>query len=110
MFEEIKFFVGLQIQQKKDGIYITQSKYIKEILKKFRIEDSRPVGAPMSTGHTLSKNDDSKEVDQTTQRSMIRKLQYVVHTRPNIALVVGMVARFSTNPKENHMREIKTIM
>ena len=49
MFGEIKFFVGLQIQQKKDDIYITQSKYIKEILKKFR--------------HKLSKNDDSKEVD-----------------------------------------------
>ena len=65
MFGEIKFFVGLQIQQKKDGIYITQSKYIKEILKKFRMEDSRLVGTLMSTGHKLFKNYDSKEVDQT---------------------------------------------
>ena len=60
MFGEIKFFVGLQIQQKKDGIYITQSKYTKEILKKFAMKDSRPA---MSTRHKLSKNDDSKEVD-----------------------------------------------
>ena len=74
MFGEIKFFVGLQIQQKKDGIYITQSKYIKEILKRFGMEDSRPVGTPMSTGHKLSKNGDSKEVDQTTYISMIGKL------------------------------------
>ena len=74
MFGEIKFFVGLQIQLKKDGIYTTQSKYIKEILKKFRMEDSRPVGTPMSTGHKLSKNYDSKEVEQTTYRSMIKKL------------------------------------
>ena len=66
MFGEIKLLVGLQIQQKKDGIYITQSKYIKEILKKYRMEDSRLVGNPMSTGHKLSKNDESKEVDQTT--------------------------------------------
>ena len=50
----------------KDGIYITQSKYIKEILKKFRMEDSRLVGTPMSTRCKLSKNDDSKDVDQTT--------------------------------------------
>ena len=64
----------------------------------------------MSTGHKLSKNDDSKEVDQTTYRSMIGKLQYVVHTRPDIALAIGMVARFSTNPKENHMMKIKRIM
>jgi hypothetical protein len=110
MFGEIKFFVSLQIQQKKDGIYIAQSKYIKEILKKFGMEDSRPVGTPMSTRHKLSKNDDSKEVDQTTYRSMIGKLQYVVHTRPDIALAVGMVAMFVANPKENHMMEIKRIM
>ena len=64
----------------------------------------------MSTGHKLFNNDDSKEVDQTTYRSMIGKLQYVVHTRPNIALVVSMVARFSANSKENHMMEIKRIM
>ena len=62
-FGEIKFFVGLQVHQMKDGIYITQSKYIKEILKTFGMEDSKPVGTPMSTGHKLSKNDDSKEVN-----------------------------------------------
>ena len=61
----------------KDGIYITQSKYIKEILKKFGMEDSRPLGIPMSNGHKLSTNDDSKEVDQTTYRSMIGKIQYL---------------------------------
>ena len=53
MFGKIKFFVGLQIQQKKDCIYITQSKYIKEILKKFGMEDSRPIGTPMSIGHKI---------------------------------------------------------
>ena len=71
------------------------------------MEDSRPIGTPMSTRHKLSKNDYFKEVDQTTYRSMIGKLWYVVHTRPNIALVIGMVARFSTNPKANHMMAIK---
>ena len=110
MFGEIKFFFGLQIKQKKDGIYITQSKYIKEILKKFGMEDSRLVGTPMSIGHKLSINDDSKEVDQTTYRSMIGKLLYVVHTRLNIALAVGMVERFSKNLRENHMMAIKRII
>ena len=69
MFGEIKFFVGLQIQQRKNGIYITQSKYIKEILKKFEMEDSRLVGMLMSTRHKLTKNDESKEVDQTLWQS-----------------------------------------
>ena len=61
----------------------------------------------MSNGHKILKDDDSKTIDQTTYRSMIGKLQYVVHTRPDIALVVDMVARFSANPKKNHMMEIK---
>ena len=63
MFGEIKFFVVLQIHQMKDGIYITQSKYIEEILNTFGMEDSRPIGTPMSTRHKLSKDGDSKEVN-----------------------------------------------
>ena len=59
---------------RKNGIYITQSKYIKEILKKFGIEDSKPIGTPMCTRLKLIKDDDSKEVDQTLYRSMIKKL------------------------------------
>ena len=94
----------------KDGIYITQSKYIKEILKKFRMEGSRPIGTHMSTRHKLSKDDDSKEVNQTTHISMIGRLQYVVHTRLDIALEINMVAKFLVNPKENHIMKVKRIM
>ena len=61
MFGKIKFFASLQIQQKKDGIYITQSKYIKEILKKIKMEDSRPVGTPMSTRNKISKEGERRE-------------------------------------------------
>ena len=74
MFGEIKLFVGLQVHQMKDGIYITHSKYIRETLKVFGMEDSKPVGTPMSHIHKLSKDDDSKEVNQTTYRSIIGKL------------------------------------
>ena len=110
MFGEIKFFVGLQIQQRKNGIYITQSKYIKEILKKFGMDDSKLVGTPICTGLKLTKDDDSKEVDQTLYRSMIGKLQYVVHTRPHIVLAIGIVVRFSAKTRENHMMAIKRIL
>ena len=94
----------------KYGIYITQSKYIKEILKTFGLEDSKLVSTPMVTLLKLSKNDELAKVNQTFYTSMIGKLQYVVHSRPNIALVVGIVARFSANPKENHLMAIKRIM
>ena len=110
MFGEIKFFVGLQVHQMKHGIYITQSKYIKEILKTFGLEDSKLVSTPMVTALKLSKNDDSTEVNQTLYKSMIGKLQYVVHSRPDIALTMGIVARFCANPKESHLMAVKKIV
>ena len=63
MFGEIKFFIGLQVYQLKHGIFFTQSKYIKEILKTLGLEDSKPVNTPMIIGHKLSKNDESTEVN-----------------------------------------------
>ena len=79
-------------------------------MKTFGLEDSKLVSTPMVTTLKLSKNDDSAEVNQTLYRSMIGKLQYVVHNRPNIALAMGIVARFSSNPRENHLMAIKRII
>ena len=100
IFGEIKLFVGLQVHQMKYGIYITQSKYIKEILKKIGLEDSKLVSTPMITGHKLPKNDESVEVNQTLYRSMIGKLQYVVHIRPDIALPIGKLQDFLQTQKK----------
>ena len=94
----------------KYGLYITLSKYVNEILKTFGLEDSKLVSTPMMIGHKLSKNDDSAKVNQTMYMSMIGKIQYVVHSRPKLALSIGIVARFSTNPKENHLMVVKKIM
>ena len=80
------------------------------MLKTFGLEDSKPVSTPMVTSLKLSKNDESAEVNQTLYRSMIGKLQYVVHSRPDIALAIVIVARFSANPKENHLMAVKRIM
>ena len=62
MFGEINFFVGLQVYQLKHGIFVTQSKYITEILKTFGLDESKPVSTPMVIGHKLSKTDDLAEV------------------------------------------------
>ena len=74
------------------------------------MEDSKIVSTPIVAGHKLSKNDDFAYVNQTLYRSMIGKLQYVVHSRPDIALSIEIVARFSTNLKENHLMVVKRIM
>lgn len=68
------------------------------------------ISTPMVTRHKLSKNDEFVEVNQTMYTSMIGKLQYVVHSRLDIALAIGIVARFFANPRENHLMAVKRIM
>ena len=110
IFGEIKFFVGLQVYHMKYGIYITQSKYVKKILIFFGLEDSKLGSTPIVTRHKLSKNDDLADTNQTLYRSMIGKLQYVVHCRIDIALSIGTVAGLFANSKENHSMAVKRIM
>lgn len=110
MLGEMTYFLGLQINQNKDGIFISQVKYVKEILKKFMMEDCKPVGTPMIVGCKLSKEDESDDVDQKLYRSMIGSLLYLTATRPDILHSVCMVARFQSSPKENHMIAVKRIL
>jgi hypothetical protein len=74
MIGELPFFLGLQITERSEGMFIYQEKYLREMLKRFQMEDSKPVGTPMVTGCKLSKVDDSPDVDQRSYRSMIGSL------------------------------------
>jgi hypothetical protein len=86
---ELSFFLGLQIRQSNQGIFISQTKYIREMLKRFRMEDCKPVITPMQTNCKLSKDDDSKSTDQRKYMSMIGILLYVITSRPDVMQTVG---------------------
>ena len=88
---------------------MSQTKYLKQILKKYGMEDSKPVCTPMVTGCSLSENDESVAVHQPTYRSMIGSLLYLIGTRLDIMHVVGIVGRFEENPKEKHLQVVKRI-
>ena len=77
---ELTYFLGLQIQQNEGGIFLSQTKYLKQILKKYGMEDAKPVCTPMVTGCSLSANDESTAVHQLTYRSMIGSLLYLTGT------------------------------
>jgi hypothetical protein len=79
------------------------------MLKRFQMEDSKPVGTPMVTGCKLSKDDDSPNVDQSTYRSMIGNLLYIIASRPDLMHVVGMVGRYHSAPKQSHLLDVKRI-
>jgi hypothetical protein len=86
---ELSFFLVLQIRQRNQGIFISQTKYIREMLKRFGMEDCKPIVTPMQTSCKLNKDDDSKSTDQRQYRSMIGSLLYVTASRPDVMHAVG---------------------
>ncbi|GJW12858.1 retrovirus-related pol polyprotein from transposon TNT 1-94 [Tanacetum coccineum] len=109
MMGEINFFLGLQIKQLEDGIFFNQSKYIKEMLKKFGLEDSKPMKTPMSSDTKLTKDEECESVDSTKYRGMIGSLLYLTASRPNIMFSVCLCAHFQEAPKTSHLEAVKRI-
>ncbi|GJZ98525.1 uncharacterized mitochondrial protein-like protein [Tanacetum coccineum] len=106
---ELTFFLGLQVQQKKDGIFISQDKYVVEILKKFGFTEVKTASTPMETQKPLLKDEDGKEVDVHMYRSMIGSLMYLTSSRPDIMFAVCACARYQVNPKVSHLHAVKRI-
>jgi hypothetical protein len=79
------------------------------MIKKFQLEDCKPVSTPMTVGFKLRNEDESKDVYPKHYRSMIGILLYVTTSRPDVKQDVGMVARFQEAPKESHVQNVKRI-
>ena len=109
MIGELSFFLGLQVNQMKNGIFISQNKYVKEMLKKFTMDDCKPVSTPMMIGCKLSKDDQAPSIDQTQYRFMIGSLLYLTATRLDILQAVCLVARYQAAPKATHVSVVKRI-
>ncbi|GJR69721.1 putative ribonuclease H-like domain-containing protein [Tanacetum coccineum] len=102
-------FIKSQVQQKKDGIFISQDKYVGEILKKFRFTEVKTASTPMETQKPLLKDEDGKEVDVHMYRSMIGSLMYLTSLRPDIMFAVCACARYQVNLKVSHLHAVKRI-
>ncbi|GJR59551.1 retrovirus-related pol polyprotein from transposon TNT 1-94 [Tanacetum coccineum] len=109
MMGELNLFLGLQIKQMEDGIFFNQSKYIKEMLKKFGLEESKPMKTPMSSDTKLTKDEECESVDSTKYRGMIGSLLYLTASRPDIMFSVCLCARFQEAPKTSHLEAVKRI-
>jgi len=107
MMGELKFFLGFQIKQVKDGTFISQTKYTHDMLKKFDMVNAKPIKIHMPTNGHLDLNDEGKAIDTKINRSMIDSLLYLCASRPNIMLSVWMCARFQAKPKECHLVAVK---
>ena len=110
MVGELTYFLSLQVKQINERIFISQSKYTKNLVKKFSLENAKCVKTPMGTNDKLSKDENGVSIDPTLFRSMIGSLLYLTANRPNICFSVGVCARYQANPKESHLAIVKRII
>ncbi|GJT38858.1 putative ribonuclease H-like domain-containing protein [Tanacetum coccineum] len=108
-YGELTFFLGLQVKQKDDGIFISKDKYVADILKKFDFSSVKIAGTPLETNKELIKDEEAEDMDVHLYRSMIGSLMYLTASRPDIMFVVCACARFQVTPKTSHLYVVKRI-
>jgi hypothetical protein len=101
MMEELKYFLGFQIKQLQEDTFISQTKNIQDIPKKFGMKNAKPIKTPMGTNGHLDLDTGGKSVDQKVYRSMIGSLLYLCVSRPNIMLSVLSAFRPRGGPWTN---------
>ncbi|CAM8916329.1 unnamed protein product [Rhodiola kirilowii] len=110
MVGEMNYFLGLQVIQKEDGIFISQSKYAKNLIKNFELEKASHKRTPAATHLKITKDDAGTKVEHTLYMSMIGSLLYLTASRPDIAYTVGVCVRYQADPKESHLLQVKRII
>ncbi|XP_023521533.1 uncharacterized protein LOC111785351, partial [Cucurbita pepo subsp. pepo] len=105
----VSYFLGIEIKQTQDEVFICQRKYAKEILQKFQMEDCKAMNTPMNQKEKLVKDDGSAKVIEVEFRSFVGCLMYLT-TRPNILNVVSILSRFMHCPNETHMKTAKRVI
>ncbi|XP_019151621.1 PREDICTED: uncharacterized protein LOC109148191 [Ipomoea nil] len=110
MIGDLNYFLGLQVKQCPDGIFINQAKYTKDLIRKFGIKGKAPVKIPINTSLNMEIDNEGKDVDQKKYRGIIGSLLYLTASSPDISSAVGVCARFQDKPKEIHLRAAKKIL
>jgi hypothetical protein len=106
----MRYFLGIEAHKSKTSIFISQSKYAHEILKRFNMINSKASPTPVIKGLKLSKEDKGSKVDLILFKRLIRSLMYIATTRPDIMYGVSLISRFMENPKESHWKAWERIL
>ncbi|KAE8681124.1 hypothetical protein F3Y22_tig00111342pilonHSYRG00188 [Hibiscus syriacus] len=104
------YYLGIEVKQQNDGIFISQESYAKEILKKFKMENCKPISTPAEYGIKMTKHEEGESVDPTFFKSLVGSLRYLTCTRPDILHAVGLVSRYMESPTTTHFKAAKRIL
>eukprot|EP00253_Pinus_taeda_P031817 PITA_31817 len=106
----LHFFLGLEISQDATGIKLSQAKYARDLLERFRMTNCKPAPTPFLSGVRLEDGGDTPLVDRTLYRQLVGSLLYLIHSRPDLSYAVGVVSRYMHEPHELHWNVAKCIL
>ena len=104
---KMRFFLGIEVLQKSDGIYICQKKYALEVLRRFGMMESNSVGSPIIPGFKISRDENGDFVDETYYKQLVGSLMYLTATRPDMVFVTCLISRYMKKPMEIHLQAAK---
>jgi hypothetical protein len=107
MMRELIFFLGIQVKQMMESIFIHQAKYIKDLMKKFNIVELKLMSTPMTTTTTLNPDENEETIDKREYRSMIGCLLYLMVTWSAILFIVCLCACFQSSPRSSHQTTVQ---
>ena len=107
---EMSYFLGMEVRQTQNEVFICQKKYLKEILKIFNMEECKSVNTPMGQKEKLQKKDGAEPANESVYRSLIGCLMYLTATRPDIMFPVSVLSRFLNCASEFHMVAEKRVL
>ncbi|KAL0548906.1 hypothetical protein IC582_013383 [Cucumis melo] len=110
MIDELTFFLGFQIKQEETDIFFSQEKYAKNLVSKFGMDKAKPKRTPSAIHLKLTKDTIKEKIDSSLYRSIIQSLLYLTASRPDIAFVVGVCARYQVDPRTSHLHGAKRIL
>eukprot|EP00253_Pinus_taeda_P029821 PITA_29821 len=96
----LRYFLEIEVEQSGNEIFISQAKYVNEVLKRFNMQESKATITPTVMGLNFSKEDNNKDFDPSLYKSIVDSLMYLTATRPDIMHVVSLISRFMERPKE----------
>ena len=106
----LSYYLGIEVRQGKEALTLGQSAYASRLLERSGMAECKPCVTPMEERLKLTKANTTTKVDATLYRSIVDGLRYLVHTRPDIAFVVGYVSRFMEDPREDHWATVKWLL
>eukprot|EP00253_Pinus_taeda_P033014 PITA_33014 len=103
-------FTGIEVEKNGNGIFISQAKYVNEVLERFNMQESKAAITPTVMGLKLSKEDNNKDFDPSLYKSIVGSLMYLTETKPDIMHDISLISRFMERPKEAHWKASKRIL